>query len=301
MAAHRYWRVYMTVMASTGAYPSLSEVVFRDSGGTPISTSGKTLTASSEGFGLPVANAFDGNSSTVWHAGNTTLPAWVKCDFGAGGEVDVAKVSIGGRSGNDFQSPRDFQLQWSDDNSAWTTLFSVTDITSWKSSNQKTFPKAALANKSAWRVYITAVGTGSAAGLSEMEFRTSAGGADTATDPEKGIGSTNYAQDSISTYNCHDNNNSTDWSSYAGGMPQWVGYDWDDGAAHEIVEVMMRARGTQPQQAPTAFDIQYRNASGTWVTAASFSGLSWTSGETKTFTVPTSGGTTQPQMMNVIV
>jgi hypothetical protein len=296
MAAHRYWRLYLTVQATPGVYPSLSEVVFRDSGGTPISTAGKTLSASSEGFGLPVANAFDGNSTTEWHAGNTTLPAWVKCDFGAGGEVDVAEILIGGRNGSDYQSPRDFELQWSDDNSAWTALFSVTDITSWKANNQKTFPKNALADKSAWRVNVSAVGAGTAVGLSEMEFRTSAGGADTATDPENGIGSSNFGQDSVSSYNCHDDNTSTEWSS-AAGLPQWVGYDWDDESAHEIAEVMMRARGTQATQAPTAFTIEYRNAAGAWVSVASFSGVSWSNGETKTFTVPVSGGAAQPAMI----
>src|SRR5574340_73972 len=141
MAAHRYWRLLVTA-AQSGAYCALCELELCDAYGSDYTTpGGGSPTAQSSYPGLTPANAFDNSNSTNW-ANNGTLPgtaAWLEYDFGAGNEKDVGLISITARADNSWttQSPKDFKLQYSDDNASWTDSFSITGEIGWGAGEQR--------------------------------------------------------------------------------------------------------------------------------------------------------------------
>lgn len=75
----------------------------------------------------------------------TPFPQWWKYDFGHAGHTgsptaDVKQILIRGSHNVPSGSPKDFQLQWSDNNSTWTTVLTVTGQTGWTgASDARTF------------------------------------------------------------------------------------------------------------------------------------------------------------------
>lgn len=146
MANHRYWRVYVTATVSDGAgYLSCLELELRSTYGGSQQASGGTAFASSTGFGWVAAGAFDGSTSEPngWHSGSPTVPQWIGYDFGASSAnwKDIVQIWWMARFGQ-AQEPQDFELQYSDDNSTYTTVWSVTGAVFPRNSgaNFATFP-----------------------------------------------------------------------------------------------------------------------------------------------------------------
>jgi hypothetical protein len=114
------------------------------------------------------AKAFDGNAGTKWLC-NTV--SWLQYDFGPGAAQTVRRYDI--TSANDVpgRDPRDWQLQGSNDGSAWTTVDTRTAQPSWPNRYQTiSFP---VANPGAYRYYrlnVTANNGGSGTQLSELAF-----------------------------------------------------------------------------------------------------------------------------------
>lgn len=139
MAAHRYWRIQLR--AINGPNGGLGELQMRESiGGVNVATGG-TPSASSVygGTQFPASKAFDGLTEDTgvgngWAAqgfsggaGIGSFP-WLKYDFGAGNEKDIAEIVIycpgtGGLGVNEM--PIVFDWQWSDDDIEWITQRSV--------------------------------------------------------------------------------------------------------------------------------------------------------------------------------
>src|SRR5574337_1018158 len=119
MAAHRYWRLYITA-TNGNAYTSLTGFILATSVGGASVASGGTASASSTGFGWVASNAFDGSTAEPgWHSGTAgfpTTPEWLQYDFGAGNAKDIVEFGICSRNAADAasQSPRDCTLQFSD-------------------------------------------------------------------------------------------------------------------------------------------------------------------------------------------
>lgn len=150
-ASHRYWRINVTDWINAG-YLIIGEAELRDAGGTDqvptmtaATTSGVTVSASNSfGFGFEGWNGFDGstaNSSNQWTVGTPASPEWVKVDFGAGNEKAVASYAIAPRdSDGATYAPKTFTLDWSDDNSNWTTVNTQTGLTSgWTAGTLRVF------------------------------------------------------------------------------------------------------------------------------------------------------------------
>lgn len=127
--AHRYWRIYVT--ANNGStYTAMCEVQLRASVGGADETGSGTAAASSNYTSLTPDKAFD--NSTVqangW-ASNGGLPCWLSYDFGVGVTKEIVEVAIHFNvSGFLDQCPTAWSLQYSDDNSAWTTAFDVSSL-----------------------------------------------------------------------------------------------------------------------------------------------------------------------------
>lgn len=127
----RHWRVYIST--SNDPYNSLSNVEFRTEVHVPLNASSLPGTPFSTAIyqaGYDAAKAFDGLDSTTWIS-NATTPCWVGYSFDE--PIGVRQVAIrndGRSSGANYnQAPRDFQIQYSLDGTAWYQAWAVTNIT----------------------------------------------------------------------------------------------------------------------------------------------------------------------------
>ena len=131
MAAHRYWRWYFTNSGS--GYVTIGEAELRlVAGGPDITGPGiGTVTADSTYSGWPVSNVFANNGSGYsgaycWATANGTLPHWIKIDFGAGNTKNIIEYVL---TVSTFapEYPTNWVFQYSDNNSSWTTVHTVTN------------------------------------------------------------------------------------------------------------------------------------------------------------------------------
>jgi hypothetical protein len=286
MSAHRYWRVYVTA-ANAGGYVSCMELYLRTSiGGANVATGG-TASASSVGFGWAASGAFDGSTGgTGWHSGNNTLPTtpeWIQYDLGAGNDKDIVEFAWAARSTYEAeQTPRDFQLQYSDNGTSWTTLYTRTEESGWTPSETRSWSSSTTtpALKEAWRLRTTAQAN-AVPGVAELAMYTVIGGTNQCTGGTPAA-SSEYSWPNTAYYG-FDANNSTLWDARAT-SPQWLRYRF--ASAKNIVQYKITAgAGLNAGDAPTAFTLEYSDGSGGWVVADTRSGLAaWTANEQRTFT-----------------
>lgn len=297
MAAHAYWRVNTSAIGNGSTNVNIAELKFYDSLGSQIATTGGTATASSSSSGPPNAqapNAFDGNNSTVWGS-FTAPPQWVAYQFGSA--VDVASFSITCGTGSQINNtPINFELQYSDNGSSWTTLYSYLGV-SWTSANQvQTFTAANAAPTSigiTWQLLISGTQTSGLASIAEWELYDEglalipisrfAASASTSVD---GTGA---------PMNAFDGSGSTIWQSYGSppsvGSPQWLRYRF--GTVQRVGKICVKNANANIQNSPTTVDLQYSYDESTWVTAASYtftwSAVGQTSCRTLSTVLPPSG------------
>lgn len=141
MAAHRYWRLYIT---APGTWNSIGELELRDSIGGPDRTGSGTATASHyyDASYLP-SNACDNNAATAWANSGGAPPEWWKYDFGVGNAYDIVEISLKTRAGKPLECPRAFQIQYSDNDSDWTTAWSYPLVDEWKDGQTRVFTNPA--------------------------------------------------------------------------------------------------------------------------------------------------------------
>lgn len=133
---------------------------------------GGTPTSDGDLAGYPPTYAFDNNTATFWHTENpNTLPSWIKYDFGAGVTKTIRKWTLRNRNGGEYaqQSPKNFVLQGSNDNSNWTDLDTHTNET-WTQGEMKTYSFANATAYRYYRLYITAVLSGALCSIAEIEL-----------------------------------------------------------------------------------------------------------------------------------
>lgn len=123
-AAHRYWRVYIT--ADYGSATELGEVEWRV-GGTNQTGSGTALGNPDTGSTFGAADAYDGNPFSRWSSFGTAAPVWIGYDFGSGVTKAIDTVAL--TTASTANNPKDFQIQYSDNGSTWTTVKTVTSAT----------------------------------------------------------------------------------------------------------------------------------------------------------------------------
>lgn len=139
-STHRYWRIRITANDGSPVYNGFTEIELRGTPGGPDLTvpqaNAQAATAISEINGANAAElAVDNNATTGWLSNGAGVGDWWRYDFGhpsAGSTTaDIQQISIAGSWNVPSASPKDFTLQWSDDNSAWTTVMTVTGQTGW--------------------------------------------------------------------------------------------------------------------------------------------------------------------------
>lgn len=122
------WSLIANAAATNGDIYQFRTYKYLETFAAELTTGG---TASALGENAPnetAAKAFDDDSATKWlhFTGSAT---WLKYDFGSGVAWLVTKYAITSANDDDTRDPKDFELQGSNDNSAWTTVDTVTGET----------------------------------------------------------------------------------------------------------------------------------------------------------------------------
>lgn len=283
MAAHRYWRVYVTRVQNHGN-TTFSAVEFRGAvGGANLATGGTAL-SSGDFSGRPASNAFDTNPATIWSSAGVA-PNWIGYDFGSA--VSIAEVALTLQNDATFydQAPLDCLVQSSDDASAWATEWSHTAMANWTNAETRALRRPVFNTPHLhWRVYCQNAQNGGAfAAFAEVEMRGVAGGADQCAGGTPSADS-NFDGSTV-VANGFDNSTATAWSS-ASGFPHWIAYQF--ASATSVVELALTARNdaTYYAQAPSAFILQSCDDGKAWADEETYSGVSWTgAAQQKVFTL----------------
>lgn len=119
-----------------------------------------------------VANAFLDNGQTSEASSTSALPLWVGVRTAS--SFTPTKMFISGLA-DPTRSPKDFQLQWSDDGASWTTLQSWTTEDKWGAYECRTYDVAGAAAHAYWRLNITAVNGSTTKGLHKWFLQDAAG------------------------------------------------------------------------------------------------------------------------------
>jgi hypothetical protein len=127
--------------------------------------------------------------------------------------------------------------------------------------------------------------------LQEIELRSTVGGADAT-----GSGTASGSPDTRPAFpasNAFDNNSGTLWHGDMSSQlndTYWLKYDF--GTSTEVAQIAITARSDAPSQCPGAWLIQSSDDDSMWTGRGLFIiSSAWTSGETKTYTLPASFGT----------
>lgn len=136
----RYWRIFLRRNGPCDGNYTIAEVEFRESvGGADATGSGTAAASSDSGFGRVAANAFDNDGSTYWESNFNQHDSWLSYDFGSGTRKEIVEVAITARGATPSATPLVWYLQYSDDNTNWTTKFIVFDDTNFTASEQRVY------------------------------------------------------------------------------------------------------------------------------------------------------------------
>jgi Concanavalin A-like lectin/glucanases superfamily/F5/8 type C domain len=294
--AHRYWRVFAETNNGDANFIGVGQLEMYQSvySGANVLTGG-TITASSEASGTFAATkAVNGTYHSVanqrWASASTGgTNEWLKYDFGVGVTKEIVSIGAFGSADGEFdQTWKDIRLEWSDDNSAWTTAWTDTKTfaasmefkRSSNASEVPTYTGSPYGTHTYWRLYIQSV-VGAAVSAAEVELRATTGGGDQATGGTPTVSATTVG----TAASIFDNNNATHWA-LNGGAGSWIKYQFASPVT--VGQVAYRIRGdSNPTHAPSALLVQFSDDNTVWATAWQVTGQSsWTNGEEKVFTSP---------------
>lgn len=271
-AGHRHWRLYFPNAGNQ--YLAFSEVEMYSAIGGPNRCGSGTVSASSVYGANAAANAFDGNTGTLWSTNVFSGAHWLAYDFGT--PVDVVQFKLRNAPTN-YQSP--VTLQYSDDGSSWTDATPLLQPGRQVDSGSQTYLVGGV--KTYWRIYVSANQSSGYTNISELEFRESVGGADVSSPGQPGRVDSAYAGTTNESHMV-DNNTGNYWES-ANGVPHWVWYAF--GREVELAELSLRT-GPYAGESPKDFLIQYSGDGTNWTTAKTVTGSTgWSAWETRTFAI----------------
>lgn len=283
MAAHRYWRFYHREGATGSSLCGITEIELRTAAGGADVTGTGTASASSSRAGEDAAKAFDNNlTTTLWQMDGDGHKSWIKYDFGAGNEKDIVEVLIRPDFGGGVRTPREIDVQFSDDNSAWTTAWMIS-YKAWSVGTSVVFTAPSVANHRYWRLRPNVLQSGGQTmGCAELEMRSAVGGADQ-TGSGTAVSRTIFPGAPAS--NAYDNSTATEWSGDTAVLnveqSDWLGYDFGSGVTKDIQELAYTARvaGTfsNQNQSPVSGWIESGADGQSWISRWAFSGKSYTS------------------------
>lgn len=137
---HKSWRMLIT--KADGGWGGISELEFLDESGARLPLSGGVAICSSfYASDTHPSFAFDGifGDGRDWAAEHWSPPMWI--GYRHKDPARAASVAVRARRGDiAHQAPTDFDIQYSDDESVWTTAWSVSGQVNWSHYERRVFP-----------------------------------------------------------------------------------------------------------------------------------------------------------------
>lgn len=284
---HRYWRINVSANNGHATATQFIEVELRESpGGSDVTGSG-TATAGGGFTSSTPANAFDNNAATSYAPSGTS--GWLKYDFGAGNGkniVEVGIMAVSATGGTTFTAaPKDFTLEWSDDDSSWTDALGVCHLYGPLLDLYHTFPETAPAAgfHRFWRILNKTANGGTFYLLDEIEFRATSGAADQVPTQSGANGSaTGRSIMTSGDSNAHlafDDTAATTYSS-SGTTNRYCGFIFPTAVKCEEVLIKVSANTSRT---PATADVQYSDDDVTWTTQKALTTGTWTASQSKVF------------------
>ena len=290
----QYWRVYIS--ANNGAANcAVAELYFYDGGGlvdTFTNRETNSIASSFANSGNRAALAYDQLDSSKWTS-LSAAPAWIGYDFGT--PVALSDLQMMGQyvTGNQAAvAPKDFDIEWSNDNVSWTSIASYTGETGWTGAEVRNFviqtPVAPpIITAQYWRMYVTLNNQDpgyTALAVPEIDFtdidevRIPLVASNALASAVAGANAAQNAFDQVAT---------TEWSTTTA-LPQWNRMDFLAGVTPYAVNIQ-GVNTSFPGQSINAvkdFEIQYSDDGTSYTTLASFAGeTGWTGGEVRNFVI----------------
>ena len=125
---HLYWRILVHAITS-GNRVGIQEIEFKNtSQGPDLTGTGTAICSSQE---QSPDGAFDNAINGAWfsNSGQAVDGQWIGYQFPSA--VSIRYVTVMGSQDYPAQSPTNFEIQYSDDGSTWTTAWAVTDPGNW--------------------------------------------------------------------------------------------------------------------------------------------------------------------------
>lgn len=123
MAAHRYWRLFISETGGA-SHVTIGELVLSVAAAGPQAAAGGVASASSSFAGTTAANAFDGSETVAWASLSGVYSSkgmeHIQYDMGVGNAIDVIEMRVSYNSTSAIAYPRAFALLHSDDGTKWT-------------------------------------------------------------------------------------------------------------------------------------------------------------------------------------
>jgi len=274
-AGHAYWRVFCTDNWGDATGIIIAEVEFLDSVGAVITATGGTAIGSDDVGGNEFSKAFDG-TATAWFANSAPTNQWVGYQFSSNVAATGVRLTMA-TSGTNFltRMPKNCKLEYSDDGSSWTTVYSFVNMS--LSGSVQTTPETPPASgyHKLWRVFCVDNNGGTTLiVLDEIEFRATAGGADqiAAMTSNNGTASQRVDGSSIATVGNEGwrafndiTDSANDWAAN-GTTNQWIGVIVS--TAIKVEEVLLKCGNTtnDRNRAPKNMRIEYSDDGTTWTT-----------------------------------
>lgn len=133
---HRYWRLW--ILRAGGNYKAIRELELRGSvGGADQTVPGGPATASNVYPGTLATNTIDNSAGTYWETyPESSVPITWQYDFGAATPKIVREFTITA-SEYPTETPKDFDLQFSDDGVTWITAAAYDGVWPWTVGQQR--------------------------------------------------------------------------------------------------------------------------------------------------------------------
>lgn len=289
-AGHRYWRVRNT---TSQTFFGLHDLQFRTALGGPDVATGGTAIASSEYDSQHLDDyAFDvGGYRNFWSTlSGSGTNGWIGYDFGS--NKDIIEVAFWTNDAS--RLPGTFEVQYSDDSSSWTTLFTQT-VSSPTANTLYVANASGISTSGMWvrvRALATPPGGGGYMSYDKVVFDgINSMMVDTVSGSSSAIASSSFG--GFPPANAFDGANFTYWITAAPATSSdYIACKTDAQSASEITSVTLKASSVAGEggRVPTQFAVETAPDSagspGSWTTYASKTVSAFSDGEERTISLP---------------
>lgn len=284
--SHRYWRIL--IYSGAPNQINISEIrLLRE--GINQATGGTTI-HNGESSGFPASNVFDGVLTSRWVSSAAVspkpeTPLWIGYDFGIAKEIDALSI----HSHLTTSGPRDFFLQYSDDNVTWTDAFEVRNQLNWTAGETRIFDQSTfIPDPDAhrfWRLNVTAANGFGGISVARIEYLRN--GVDNAVFYNNDTGpSTTFFNGSFHPRNAYDTDLAT--RHLTNGFPTLTQFDFGVGFKRAVDQVALTGQNQSNQTAsPRDFTVQWSDDGTNWTTVLTVTNQTgWTTSERRVFDIP---------------